>query len=287
MRTESPKFIERLKRNKSLRILVIVAAVIVVSMLLSILLPDDPKTEEKYALGSTFVFDDLEITFCEEDNVSWTTIDANDSDVIIVPVTLKNLKDELHSLNRFDFAFYGPSESKLEPVHTSFLSDDIYYSGSIQAGESIDSLFHIPYDGDGDYSIVFENRNTTIEVSFPIVKPDKKDEETTGSDTKEIATEESSTEPPVTEPIATDPPVTDSPATEPPVTESPVTNPPATDPPETQPPQNPENQKTVYYTKSGDCYHYENPCGKGTYYSTTLGEALQKGLRPCEKCVLH
>ena len=40
----------------------------------------------------------------------------------------------------------------------------------------------------------------------------------------------------------------------------------------------------VYYTKRGKRYHYDNPCGKGTYYECTLKEALEKGLTPCGKC---
>ena len=43
----------------------------------------------------------------------------------------------------------------------------------------------------------------------------------------------------------------------------------------------------VYRTKSGECYHYENPCGSGKYYEVTLEQALNAGLRACEKCVLH
>ncbi|MDE5770585.1 MAG: hypothetical protein K2I06_02990 [Ruminococcus sp.] len=43
----------------------------------------------------------------------------------------------------------------------------------------------------------------------------------------------------------------------------------------------------IYRTKSGKKYHYENPCGNGTYYEVTLEEALSAGLEPCEKCVLH
>lgn len=50
---------------------------------------------------------------------------------------------------------------------------------------------------------------------------------------------------------------------------------------------NQATSRTVYYTKSGECYHYENPCGNGKYYPCTLQEAKAKGLRPCEKCVLH
>ena len=44
-------------------------------------------------------------------------------------------------------------------------------------------------------------------------------------------------------------------------------------------------QMTVYYTKSGKRYHYANPCGNGTYYATTLSDALSRGLTPCQKCV--
>lgn len=46
-------------------------------------------------------------------------------------------------------------------------------------------------------------------------------------------------------------------------------------------------QMTVYYTKTGKRYHYANPCGKGTYYPTTLADAKSRGLTPCQKCVLH
>lgn len=51
--------------------------------------------------------------------------------------------------------------------------------------------------------------------------------------------------------------------------------------------QNPDAQVTVYCTKSGERYHYENPCGNGTYYPITLEEAKNRGLTACEKCVLH
>lgn len=50
---------------------------------------------------------------------------------------------------------------------------------------------------------------------------------------------------------------------------------------------NPDYRVTVYRTKSGECYHYENPCGKGSYYAVSLADAKSSGLRPCEKCVLH
>lgn len=50
---------------------------------------------------------------------------------------------------------------------------------------------------------------------------------------------------------------------------------------------NDNEEMTVYYTKSGSRYHYANPCGRGTYYPTTLADAKKRGLTPCQKCVLH
>ena len=47
------------------------------------------------------------------------------------------------------------------------------------------------------------------------------------------------------------------------------------------------DDRTVYYTKTGSKYHYQNPCGSGTYYPCTLSEAQSKGLEPCGKCVLR
>ena len=55
----------------------------------------------------------------------------------------------------------------------------------------------------------------------------------------------------------------------------------------TEPSTNTEDGITVYYTKTGSKYHYENPCGRGTYYPCTLAEAKARGLEPCGKCVLH
>jgi DNA repair exonuclease SbcCD ATPase subunit len=43
----------------------------------------------------------------------------------------------------------------------------------------------------------------------------------------------------------------------------------------------------VYITPTGECYHYESPCGRGTYYKSTWAVVNQRGLRPCEKCVMH
>ena len=48
-----------------------------------------------------------------------------------------------------------------------------------------------------------------------------------------------------------------------------------------------ETAGTIYVTKTGKRYHYDSTCNGGTYYPSTLEEALSRGLTPCEKCVLH
>ncbi len=42
---------------------------------------------------------------------------------------------------------------------------------------------------------------------------------------------------------------------------------------------------TVYITRTGKRYHYDNSCNGGTYYPSTLEEAKSRGLTPCNKCV--
>ena len=46
-----------------------------------------------------------------------------------------------------------------------------------------------------------------------------------------------------------------------------------------------EDYQDIYITKNGIRYHYDETCNGGTYILSTLKEALQKGLTPCEKCV--
>ena len=53
---------------------------------------------------------------------------------------------------------------------------------------------------------------------------------------------------------------------------------------ELQPSTNQSNERTVYVTETGSKYHYDNNCGNGTYYESTLQVALNRGLTPCKKC---
>lgn len=43
---------------------------------------------------------------------------------------------------------------------------------------------------------------------------------------------------------------------------------------------------TVYITPTGKKYHYSSSCNGGKYRPVTYQEAIKKGLKPCNKCVL-
>lgn len=46
-----------------------------------------------------------------------------------------------------------------------------------------------------------------------------------------------------------------------------------------------KTEKTVYITNTGKKYHSDSTCNGGDYFSATLSEAINQGLKPCEKCI--
>lgn len=131
-------------------------------------------------------------------------------------------------------------------------------------------------------------------TDFGILPSDSEDNivhsEPSSTTTSEISSsvdnqKENSTNPTTSKPVST----TSKPTTTNPTTSKPV---PTTTKPETTQRQetttvNPDLKVVVYVTKTGKKYHYENPCGNGTYYESNLADAKARGLQPCEKCVLH
>lgn len=127
---------------------------------------------DNYEVDKMFVFDNLEITVGS--NYSFSTIDNefseyNGQDVIKVPVTVKNLKDETHGLNMFFYNFYGSQGVQLSSV-ASYFDDCIDYAGNIRPGSSYTKYFYLIYDGDGLYTIEFDNYSQKITIDLNIKK---------------------------------------------------------------------------------------------------------------------
>lgn len=51
-----------------------------------------------------------------------------------------------------------------------------------------------------------------------------------------------------------------------------------------KPKQETKQEKPIYATKSGKCWHYDNHCNNAKYHEITREEAEKLKLRPCEKC---
>ena len=127
---------------------------------------------KKYGLGDTIVFDGLQITF--DQNYSFNTIDNryseyNGRSVIKIGVNVKNVSNEKNHLNMFFYDLFGSQGTELDSV-TSYFDDVIDYAGDLKPDASYRTNFYILYDGDGKYSIDFDNFSQELSVEFNITK---------------------------------------------------------------------------------------------------------------------
>lgn len=128
--------------------------------------------KNKYTLGDTIIFDDLELTFDKE--YTFTSVenrfsDYNGKPVIKIGVNVKNLSSEKHYLNMFYYDFFGSQGTELDGV-SSYFEEAVDDAGELKSGASYKKYFYILYDGNGTYSIDFDNYSQEISVEFEIVK---------------------------------------------------------------------------------------------------------------------
>ncbi len=133
---------------------------------------DNDSQKKTYGLGETFTFDDLEITLGSD--ISFTTIkneysEHNGKDVIKLPITVKNLKDETHGLNMFNYKVYGSQGAEADTV-SSYFDDAVDYAGDLRSGASYTKYMYFIYDGNGQYTIEFDDWSTKIIVEFDVNK---------------------------------------------------------------------------------------------------------------------
>jgi hypothetical protein len=135
--------------------------------------PTPPSADSgEFTLGDTFVFDSLEITFGADYKwIVWENSfsDLNGSDVVGVPITVKNLKDETHGLSMFKYTIYGSNGTK-SAGGSFYIDDNIDIAGDMRSGATQEAFMYILYDGDGDYYIEFDDWRNKIEVRIPIEK---------------------------------------------------------------------------------------------------------------------
>jgi hypothetical protein len=132
--------------------------------------PDQKSGELTF--DDTFEFDKLEITLSSD--ISWTSVDNQFSDhhgkdVIVIPMTIKNISDKSRGLNIFYFKTYG-SQGVESPSLDFYFEDSIPSSGDLRPGAEKTVNLYVLYDGDGDYYVEFEIIRNPVEVRLPIAK---------------------------------------------------------------------------------------------------------------------
>ena len=125
-----------------------------------------------YKLGDTLVFGGLELTF--DTTYTFTKVDnryseKNGQSVIKLGVTVKNVSSEKNHLNMFYYDLFGSQGIELDSI-SSYFDDDIDSAGDLKPGASYKAYFYILYDGDGKYSIDFDNFNDKVSIEFDIKK---------------------------------------------------------------------------------------------------------------------
>lgn len=131
--------------------------------------PDKPDSSNG-DFGKTIEFDGLELTF--DKAYSFETLknqfsDKDGAEVVKLGVFIKNISDEKNKLNMFDYSLFGSKGTELESVSTYF-DDDTDFAGELKPGASYYKSFYFLYDGDGIYSIDFDDWHDEITVEFPI-----------------------------------------------------------------------------------------------------------------------
>ncbi len=126
----------------------------------------------QYALGEPFVFRGLEYTF--DTTYSFTTIDNqysnhNKEEVIKIGATVKNVSEELNSIDKHYISTLGPNGKKLDSISVSF-GDSFNHADDLEQNASFKTYFYLLYVGNGEYYIAFDGEEQDTYVIFGVVK---------------------------------------------------------------------------------------------------------------------
>jgi len=133
--------------------------------------PEEQTASSVLTFGSTFVFDELEITIHER--FGWTTVqnqfsDIDGYDVFYLPITITNVGDETNGLNVFSYRIFGSTGLQLDSV-SAFFDNDLTWAGSMRPGATLETYMYILYNGDGEYVAEFsEFFGPSVEVFLQV-----------------------------------------------------------------------------------------------------------------------
>jgi len=124
-------------------------------------------------LGSTFEFDDLEITISDDFgfmvfNERWSAFDGEY--VFYIPITITNIGDRSNGLNPWGVTIFLPGGTGMSIIDQLEIgNDNILMSGNMQPNATMHGYIFVPYRGEGEYIIEFEDEeNDMVKVVFEV-----------------------------------------------------------------------------------------------------------------------
>ena len=134
---------------------------------------DTSSKNGKVKLGDTFTFNNFELTIGKE--VSFSKVEASYSDkngteVVAVPITIKNVGEETKSFNYFYTTYFGSKGTELSGIIEYYFEDSTSKTGSLRSGGSVNAKMYFIYDGDGTYAAEFNDYTDKYELEFEVKK---------------------------------------------------------------------------------------------------------------------
>lgn len=118
-----------------------------------------------YSLGDSFEFDGFQVTI----GSTYSFDSISGTDVVVLPISLKNNSDYAKKFNTFYVNYYN-SEGLVTSSRGSFFDDSLEKIGSINSKDTVNTKMYFTYDKDGGYEIEFNKITQQIKVSFVVTK---------------------------------------------------------------------------------------------------------------------
>lgn len=122
-------------------------------------------TTQGYTLGDSFEFDGFEITL----GSTYSFDSISGSDVVVLPISIKNNSDYAKKFNTFYIKYYN-NEGVSTTSRGSFFDNSIEKVNSINSSDTVNTNLYFVYNEDGGYEIEFNKITEDIKVSFVVTK---------------------------------------------------------------------------------------------------------------------
>ena len=138
---------------------------------------NDEEAMKNLTYGSTFNFNDFEITIGENSSVINNGVSGDFysssyiSDYVKLPIKIKNIKESSNELSSAECRFFGPKGTAVGNGMGVF-EGKTATNVAMRSGVTHEGFLYLQYDGDGEYVIEFQrySSETIYEVKINVTK---------------------------------------------------------------------------------------------------------------------